>query len=358
MSEDGSTVEERLAVRLIREFEDLVKVERLEPPGSDPIADWRVTTADGRKADVEVTWDTNQAGRRFESQLADEHVDESALRRRRSHKEWPDSRLSKVWSVRVYDHAPSSNRRPLKELVATLIGVLVDVEAAGGTRQEMLEAARRRLADPCEHFGRHDWLSARRASSASSADFYEFMLQWGRDTCYWYPQQLVDSFEAPPRRVHVVRVSEPDTPGSGVVRTSAVTPSPVFGEHEHMLSTVQHHIHRKTAKLQMEDALGLKWLFVVLDNNMAAGQLDDYFGPACQELEVSERCPYHVLGRLQFDYFDEVWITGRAFQDGSHIVLRLFESEDAPQHKVISHADVLAAGPPALRWWRTLELAS
>ena len=94
------------------------------------------------------------------------------------------------------------------------------------------------------------------------------------------------------------------------------------------------------------------------NNNMAAGQLDDYFGPANQELEASERSPDQVLGRLQFDYFDEVWITGRAFQDGSHIVLRLFESEDAPQHKVISHADVLAAGPPALRWWRTLELAS
>lgn len=342
MSQDDSTVEELLAVRLIREFEDLVKVERLEPPGSDPTADWRVTTADGRKADVEVTWDTNQAGRRFESQLADEHVDESALRRRRSHKEWPDSRLSMMWSVRVYDHAPASNRRPLEELVAALIDVLVDVEAEGGTQQEMLEAARQRLVDPHEHLGRHDWLSTRRASSTPSAEFDDFMLQWGHHTRYWYPQQLVDCFKAPPRRVHVVRVSEPDTPGSGMVRTSAATPSPAFGEYGHMLDRVQHHIDRKTSRRQMENAPGLKWLFVVLDNNMAAGQLDDYFGPANQELEASERSPYQVLGRLQFDYFDEVWITGRAFQDGSHIVLRLFKSGDAPQHKVISHADVLA----------------
>ena len=253
-----------------------------------------------------------------------------------------------VWSVRVYDHAPSSNRRPQKELVAALIGVLVDVEAEGGTPQQMLEAARQRLLDPHEHLdrqhlGRHDWLSARRTSSTPSVEFDDFMLQWGHDTRYWYPQQLVDSFKAPPRRAYVLRVSEPDTPGSGMVRTSAATPSPVFGEYVHMLSTVQHHIYRKTAKAQMENAPGLKWLFVVLDNNMAAGQLDDYFGPANQELEASERCPYHVLGRLRFDYFDEVWIIGRAFQDGSHIVLRLFKSGDASQHKVISHADVLAS---------------
>ena len=301
MPNDDSTVEERLAVRLIREFEDLVKVERLEPPGSDPIADWRVTTADGRMADVEVTWDTNEAGRWFESQLADEHVDESALRRRRSHKEWPDPRLSMVWSVRVYDHAPDSNRRPLKELMTALIAVLVDVEAAGGEPQQMLEAARQR-----------------------------------------HPQQLVDSFGALPRRVHVLKVSEPETPGSGVVRTSPAVLDPAWGEYEHMLATVQRHIDKKTAKAQMENAPGLKWLFVVLDDNMAAVQLDDYFGPACEELEVSERCPYRVLGRLRFDYFDEVWITGRAFQDGSHIVLRLFKSGDAPLHKVISHADVVA----------------
>ena len=57
MSEDDSTVEERLAVRLIPKFEDLDHVERLEPPGSVPTPDWRVTTADGQVADVEVIWD-------------------------------------------------------------------------------------------------------------------------------------------------------------------------------------------------------------------------------------------------------------------------------------------------------------
>ncbi len=342
MHEDDSTVEERLAVRLVGEFEDVVRVERLEPDGS-PTADWRLAMADGRAADVEVTWDTNEAGRRFESQLAEEHADESALRRRRSRREWPDPRLSMAWSVRVYDHAPASNRRPLKELVAALIAVLVDVEDAGGTPQQMLEAARQRLVDPQEHFGRHDWLSDRRASSTPSADFGDFMLQWGRDTGYWYPQQLVDSFESPPRRVHVLKVSESDTPRRGVVRTSPAVPDPAWGEYEHMLATVQRHIDKKTTQAQMENAPGLKWLFVVLDDKMAAVQLDDYFGPACQELEVSERCPYQVLDRIRFDYFDEVWITGRAFQDRSHIVLRLFKSGAAPQQKVIARTDLVAS---------------
>lgn len=92
----------------------------------------------------------------------------------------------------------------------------------------------------------------------------------------------------------------------------------------------------------MENAPGLKWLFVVLDDNMAAVQLDDYFGPACQELEASERCPYQVLGKLTFDYFDEVWITGRAFQDRRHIVLHLFKSGAATQHKVVARTDLVA----------------
>ena len=91
----------------------------------------------------------------------------------------------------------------------------------------------------------------------------------------------------------------------------------------------------------MENSCSLKWLFVVIDDSTASDQLDDYFGPACEELDPSERCPYHVLGKLRFDYFDEVWITGRAFQTGDHIVLRLVKTGDAPQHKIVPYADVL-----------------
>ena len=296
--EDDSTVEERLAIRLIRRFEEVAHVERLEPPGSVPTPDWRVTTADGRMADVEVIWATNEAGRGFESQFYVEKTDETG-RRRRCRREWPDARLSWMWDVRVYAQTGSvSRKQTAKKLVEKLILVLAEVEAEGGTPEEMASRAHDKLYDPAS-------------------------------TCRV-------RIRRPPRR-------SPQA-GDGMARTSAVTLNPVVGEYGHMLSTVQKCINAKTSKRQMENAPSLRWLFVVLDDNMAAVQLDDYFGPACLELDASERCPFHVLDKLAFDYFDEVWVTGRSFQSRDHIVLRLFKTGDAPQHQVVRRAEVLAGG--------------
>lgn len=341
MPEDDSTVEERLAIRLIREFEDLDDVERLTPPGHVPTPDWRVTTADGRVADIEVIWDINEAGRWFESQLAEEHSDDTALGRRLSPKDWPDPRLSKVWDVEVYDHAPESNRRPARELVEALIEMLVDVEARGGTPQEMVEAVGERLVDPRRHFESHDWLAAWQRESARGVGFEEFLLRWGQQTGYWCPQLLVDEGRGPPRHVFVWRASEPEGSDGGMVRTFPGVPEVAWGEYEHFLSTVQDCITTKTDKRQMENAPDLRWLFVVLAPNMAAIQLDDYFGPARLAPDAPEPCPYHVLDTLTFDYFDEVWITGRAFHERADTVLRLFKAGDAPQHKTVRRAEVL-----------------
>ena len=342
MSADDSTVEEQLAVRLIPEFEDVADVERLVPSGSVPTPDWRLTMADGRVADVEVIWDTNEAGRRFESQLAEEHADDDALVRRRSRKEWPDPRLSLVWDARVVDHDPDSNRRPVRGLVEALIEVLVSVEAQGGTPEQIVKAASERLVLPRDYLDAQDWVSEWEQVDAGEASFEEFLIRWGQQTGYWYPQLLVEDEASISRRVWVWRASEPEDSSGGMVRTSPAVPDAAWGEYEHMLDTVQDCIDAKTAKRQMENAPGLRWLFVALDHNMAAHQLDDYFGPASEELDPSKRCPYHVLNRLTFDYFNEVWITGRASQTGDHIVLRLFKTDDAPQHKIVPHADVLA----------------
>ena len=295
--EDDPTVEEQLAARLIGEFEHVVNVERLIPLGSVPTPDWRVTTADGRVADVEVIWATNEAARGFESQFYVEKIDETGLRRR-CRKEWPDARLSWVWDVRVYVQAWSVGRKQTaKKLVTGLIPVLADVEAEGGTPEEMASKAHERLYDP-----------------------------------------------ASPRRVRVLQPpSRPRQTGEGMVQARARSLNPVVGEYEHMLSTVQKCINAKTSKRQMENAPSLRWLFVVLDDNMAAVQLDDYFGPACLELDAAERCPFHVLDKLAFDYFDEVWVTGRSFQSRDHIVLRLFKSRDDPQHKVVPRIDLRAS---------------
>lgn len=286
MPENDSTVEERLAVCLIRKFEDVTDVERLEPPGSVPTPDWRVTTASGRTADVEVIWATNEAARGFQRQF----------RRNGSRREWPDSRLSWVWDVRFYVQGSSlSRKQTAKRLVQGLIPVLANVEAEGGTPEEMEAKAHERLYDPA---------SSRRVR-----------------------------VRRPPHR--------PEQANEGMVRATAAVLNPVFGEYQYMRSTVQKCINTKTARGQMEHAPDLKWLFVVLDDDMAAVQLDDHFGPACEELDPSERCPYGVLDRLRFDYFDEVWISGRAFQTGDHIVLRLFKTGDAPRHKIVPHAEVL-----------------
>ena len=260
MPEDDSTVEERLAVRLVREFECVADVEPLVA-GSVPTPDWRLTLADGRVADMEVTWATNESARRFKSQLADEQVDETGLRRRRCRKEWPDARLSMVWDVRVHDHAPGSNKRPAKELVKALMAVLIEVEAAGGTPEDMARAARDRLVDPQAHFSNHEWPSERLARLKSDAEFDEAMLQWGQDTGYWYPQLLLDHFNSLRRGVHWLKASTPEVSGCEMVRTSPTTPGAVVGEYEHMLSTVQKCINAKTAKRQMENAPSLRWLF-------------------------------------------------------------------------------------------------
>ncbi|MXZ53064.1 MAG: hypothetical protein F4Z34_07765 [Acidimicrobiaceae bacterium] len=343
MSEDDSTVEERLAVRLIREFEDVAHVERLEPAGSVPTPDWRLTMADGQVADVEVTRDTDQAVQSLESQLGVAQVDESTGRSRWVAREWPDSRLCCEWRVQIFDHDPHNNKRPAKGMVEALIPVLVEAESAGGTSEQMVAAAQAKLLTPEQHLDEHDDSAARADASAREVGFEDFMLQWGKNTGYWYPPLLVDlSCGRVPRSVHVRRAAGPAVPGRGMVGTSASVPDSAWGEYEHMLATVQGHIDKKTAKRQMEQAPGLRWLFVVLDDNMAAVQLDDYFGPGCQELDPAERNPYQILDRLTFDCFDEVWITGRAFQSRDHIVLRLFNTVDAPQHKIVRCAEVLA----------------
>ena len=164
--------------------------------------------ADGRVADMEVIWATNEAGRGFESQFYVEKTDETG-RRRRCRREWPDARLSWMWDVRVYAQTGSVRRKQTaKKLVKDLIPVLAEVEAEGGTPEEMASRAHDKLYDPAS-------------------------------TCRVRVRR-------PPRRSSQA--------GDGMVRTSAVTLNPVFGEYGHMLSTVQKCINAKTSKRQMENA--------------------------------------------------------------------------------------------------------
>lgn len=324
-----------MAVHLIRRFEEVAHVERLEPGGA-PTADWRLTTADERVADVEVTEDTNENARKFEKVFGVVCDDEATLKRRCKRRPWPDSRLRFMWDVRIHPHGLSDKKlsaeQLAEELVEALKVVLVQVEAAGDELERMKETAQSKLVEPMVHLDSCDWGTAWQEASEQGIDFDDFILGWGKDTGYWYPRSLVVEFQDRPPSVRILRVSLPDTPGGGMVRTSPAVIEFAWGDHEFMLARVQHHIDKKTSKAQMEDAPGLKWLFVVL-GTMAADQLDDHFGP-----DAPTPFPYDLLNRLNFDYFDEVWITGRSSPTGSHIVLRLFK----PQHKVILPGDVLA----------------
>ena len=345
MPNDLASVRERLAVRLIREFEEVAHVKRLEP-GDAPTADWRLTTADGRVADVEVTEDTNEDARKFEKVFGVVCDDEATLRRRYKRRPWSDSRLKFVWDVRIHPHGLSDEKLSVKqlaeELVEALTKVLVEVEASGDEPEEMKEAAQSKLVEPRAHLDSCDWGTAWQEASEQGINFDNFILEWGKDTGYWYPRSLVVWFHDLPPSFRIAMAPRPKRLRCGVVRTSPGVIDVAVGEYGHLLDRVQHHIDRKTAKRQLEHAPGLRWLFVVFDDNMAAVQLDDYFGPACLELDASERCPFHVLDKLAFDYFDEVWVSGRSFQSRDHIVLRLFKTGDAPQHKVVRRAEVLA----------------
>ena len=344
MPEDDSTVEEQLAVRLICKFEDVADVERLVPSGHVSTPDWRLTMADGRVADVEVIWDADGAAQRFEKQLGVVREDVSTLRSRRLRREWPDLRLALVWDVRVFLHGLVDEKwveRLVEELVEALIAVLADVEAEGGEPEQMVEVAQRRLVEPMAYLDGHDWGTKWAEANARGVDFEKFMLGWGNDNGYWFPRLLVIASNTLPPSFHIRGAARPEGSDCGMVRTSPASYDFAVGEYEHMLATVQRHIDKKTAKRQMQQAPELKWLFVVLGDNMAADQLDDYFGPASEGLDPSERNPYHVLDSLTFDYFDEVWITGTASQ-ARDIVLRLFKTGDAPQHKIVRRADVIA----------------
>ena len=180
--------------------------------------------ADGRVADMEVTWDANEAGRRLRRQLGEEHVDQRSLRRRRHRREWPDSRLSFVWDVRVFPHDLShggpSVEQLVAELVEALVVVLAEVEAAGGEPQQMVETAQAKLVKPREHLDRRDWGTPWREASAYGVSFEKFMLRWGRETGYWHPRSLVIESRALPPSVHVRRVARPEESGRGMLRTS------------------------------------------------------------------------------------------------------------------------------------------
>ena len=127
---------EQAAVDAISKVVNVTGCERLDDrrPGKTP--DWRLTLDDGRVADVEVTRAVDQHEASLHAAVRDKN--NPGL------KEWGSEKLSYRWTVFVSYSVllPDRKRHPLKRIATNSISALVDVEAEGGSVEQMMMNAR------------------------------------------------------------------------------------------------------------------------------------------------------------------------------------------------------------------------
>ena len=316
-------IDEVVARDAIRAVEDMSNIERLHPCGRRT-ADWRVTMIDGRVADVEVTMNTAPEARSFWHQIHN-----------KPGPEWPDPRLSHVWTVIVSDHDPEANKhRPAKQVVDALIPVLVATENTGATPEQMVLLANERLCTVKEYIRDTNWAYEwqKAAAATPDIDFKEWVPIWALKSGYWNPQLLADHFDDSftARHVRVVKPPVPTKTGNGLVYTyPMVSDGGTWGDYEALLSAVQESIDKKTERDQLRTAPSLKWLAVMLDGGHAGWQLNDHFGP-----DAEPPYPFEVFGDVAFDYFDEVWVIAPSAHE-TYTVIRL---ADLPTRHIIHSA--------------------
>lgn len=309
---------ERMGLAAVRAVEDVTYYRRLAP-GKDPTPDWRVKMADGREADIEVTEVTDGQARSLRCQLTS---------RDNRAREWSASGLTHDWSIGVTFMSPEVGTRPAKELVAALVAVLIEVENVGSSPEEMAAIARERLIYPDQFLDRSPWLGSYQQADRKGINLEDWATIYSG---YWYPQLLADHLKgrSTERGISVLKAPVPVSEGwSGKVRTYA-SPSEGSTEYEALLSAIQDGIDHKTAKRQMDNSPGLKWLTVVLEG-IAAWQLID-------NLDVNSKPEpearlYSQLRRITFPYFDEVWAI--APRDQSLVVLRLSRCPSHDRHHI------------------------
>lgn len=328
MSQDGTRPDEQAAIDAICGVEDVAEYQRLEPKGSVPTPDWRVTLADGRVADVEVTLAADEAELSFSAQMSKVTVDPDSGLKHHSPKRWPAPRLCCEWEVSVSDHHPADNKNSTgRELVEALTDVLSDVESAGGTPGELLAAASARLVDPWEFMHSPGFLKGavqfgtRHQVESGPDDWASRLVNWARQLGYWNPEALRSPRTA--RCVDVVKSPILVGEGAGALVTHVLTGGASFGWWEPLLPTIQSGIDKKSAKKQMQDAPGEKWLAVMLEV-LAGWQLADLWEAGTDAPSLSE------LDKLKFDYFDELWAIAKHPHEKSYVVLRMSSFDRLP----------------------------
>ena len=267
---------ERAAADAICAVVDVAHCERLEPSGHVKTPDWRLSLADGRVADVEVTGCTDGDTAAFFAELHE---------RDGSPATWEDERLSCQWSVSVFDRDPGTNkkRRPLKKLVEGLVSTLAAVEKIGGTPEQMAGRAQ-------EAFDGSVFVS-RASDILTLTDFPGLQIDDGEHS----------------QHLRLNNAPELVGPGSGSVVLSPISGPDGSSGYQALVSDVQDAINRKTNSRQMDGVPDLKWLAVMVDG-LAGFQLRHYFGPGSPYYDPAAQMQPPALDGISFSYFHEVWV--------------------------------------------------
>ena len=319
---------EKAGLEAVRGVVDVTDHKRLEPSGKpgEKTGDWRVWTADGRIADVEVTTCTDEEAAGFFN----------ALHRRGLPRVRKAERLSHRWRLWLSDRSPRwSERHLVTELVEATCGRLEFAEALGGTPEQMAHMAQKELIEPHTFFNSPNGRQAIWSIVRRGIALEDWLADGAPGSGYWYPPLLLDYHNGGPcpLRVGVIGVPKPLGEGKGLVETHGTAGESGAG-HGSPAPAIQHCIVDKTEKRQLDEAPDRKWLAVMVDG-IPGFQLTQQFGPRSQP-------PRPTLEGISFDYFDEVWAVAREAEN--FVVLRLSDRGATQHHCTVSRSQPAASG--------------
>lgn len=315
--------EDRVALRVIKVLEPVVSCEWLDPDGS-PTPEMELGLHGGREVTVEVTSGTPEETRELVG-TANNRI-------------WATAGLSFRWSVWISDGGEPGRGRRLTTLIGALEGVLREIEAEGGTDREMIKRANERLNPTRYQFSDESWLGDR-IPPRSRKEFEP----WMRANCdYWFVQDIIDLWTKgwPPRHVYVYGRDPAATADGEIVTIVSAAEGGVVSDLGELVATLRRCIDKKAAKGQLARARGVKRLVVILEDTVAAKQLERAFEWASPD-EVSHN--ETGLGGVEFPGMDEVWAVAPSF-DGEYLyVLQLTGSGSNWACTGLRSSDVLGA---------------
>ena len=319
----GRSRDDRIALSVIEALEPVISRRWLDPDGG-PTPELELRVQDGRTVTVEVTNGTPEETRELIGTA--------------NNRTWAAAGLSFRWSVWISDGGEPGRGRRLRTLIGALEGVLREIEAAGGTDREMIKRANERLDPTLYKFWDESWPGDRTPPRSRKE-----LKPWMLTNCdYWFVQDIIDLYTKgwPPRHVYVYQRDPAETAGGEIMTIVSAAEGGVVSDFGELVATLQRCIDNKAAKGQLVGAPGVKRLVVILEDTVAAKQLERAFEWASPD-EVSHN--QTGLGGVEFPGIDEVWAVAPSF-DGEHLyVLRLSGSGANWACMGLRSSDVLGA---------------